>query len=280
MFTVSQYDSYSYLFYQPTFISLDPTVKPTSIPVKGMRIGMNGTIPQVGQAYIPLNTTSRANYTAQGEILSNIGTVIGLQSGPLTDQFFLTFDQLGSQSHVVVEAAPQMPATCALGPIGRRLRCAHLCPGQLDVVGAHGRTHVESPGQYDLSGVQQQLPPIPRSRLLLGESSRRCAAGDSILQRHGEYAVVRGAGVRIGVTFSSSLFSRHPASIRSPARSQAGCSAPACNSSAGTRRRVTTELGNSDRQSLLAQRRAPRTARTQRGRPRPPAQPRSAAPTC
>ena len=25
MFTVSQYDSYSYLFYQPTFISLDPT---------------------------------------------------------------------------------------------------------------------------------------------------------------------------------------------------------------------------------------------------------------
>ncbi len=54
MFTVSQYDSYSYLFYQPTFISLDPTAKPTSIPVKGIRIGINGTIPQVGQAYIPL----------------------------------------------------------------------------------------------------------------------------------------------------------------------------------------------------------------------------------
>ena len=65
MFTVSQYDSYSYLFYQPTFISLDPTAKPTSIPLSGLRIGINGTIPLVGQAYIPLNTTiTAANYTA------------------------------------------------------------------------------------------------------------------------------------------------------------------------------------------------------------------------
>ena len=96
MFTVSQYDSYGYLFYQPTFISLDPTVKPSNIPVKGIRIGINGTIPQVGQAYIPLNTTiTAANYTAQGEVLSNIGTVIGLENGPLADQFFLQFDQLG-----------------------------------------------------------------------------------------------------------------------------------------------------------------------------------------
>src|SRR5450755_3697615 len=55
MFTVSQYDSYSYLFYQPTFISLDPKVTKStlpSIPVKGIRIGLNGNIPQVGQAYI------------------------------------------------------------------------------------------------------------------------------------------------------------------------------------------------------------------------------------
>ena len=62
-----------------------------------MRIGINGTIPLVGQAYIPLNTTvTAANYTSQGEVLSNIGTVIGLENGPLTDQFFLQFDQLGS----------------------------------------------------------------------------------------------------------------------------------------------------------------------------------------
>ena len=117
MFTVSQYDSYSYLFDRPTFISLDKTVTPNGIPVKGMRIGINGTIPQVGQAYIPLNTTvTAAGYTPMGEALSTVGTVIGLQSGPLTDQFFLTFDQLGSQSHVVVEPSPT-PPPFAPGPV-------------------------------------------------------------------------------------------------------------------------------------------------------------------
>ncbi|MFI4891781.1 MAG: LamG domain-containing protein, partial [Steroidobacterales bacterium] len=110
MFTVSQYDSSSYLFYQPTFISLDPTVTPNNLPVQGIRIGINGTIPSVGQAYIPLSTTvTAANYTPQGEVLSNIGTVIALQQGPLTDQFFLTFDVLGSAKNVVIEGPPAPP---------------------------------------------------------------------------------------------------------------------------------------------------------------------------
>jgi len=109
MFTVSQFDSYSYLFSRPTFVSLDPTVTPDAIPVKGIRIGIDGTIPNVGQAFIPLNTTVTAsNYTAQGELLSPIGTVLPLQNAA-TDQFFLTFDQLGSQSDVVVEPAPPPP---------------------------------------------------------------------------------------------------------------------------------------------------------------------------
>ena len=115
MFTVSQYDNYSYLFYKPTFISLDPTAKPTSIPLQGMRIGINGTIPLVGQAYIPLNTTiTAANYTPQGEVLSSVGTIIGLESGPASDQFFLQFDLLGTQHDAIVEAAPP-PATLSLG---------------------------------------------------------------------------------------------------------------------------------------------------------------------
>ena len=33
MFTASLYDNYSYLFYQPTFISLDPSAKPASVPL-------------------------------------------------------------------------------------------------------------------------------------------------------------------------------------------------------------------------------------------------------
>jgi hypothetical protein len=116
MFTVSQYDNYSYMFYQPTFISLDSTAKPTSIPVSGMRIGINGTIPLVGQAYIPLSTTiTAANYTSSGDILSTVGTVIALENGPLSDQFFLQFDTLGTAHDVIVEATPQ-PAGLSLGP--------------------------------------------------------------------------------------------------------------------------------------------------------------------
>jgi hypothetical protein len=107
MFTVSQYDSASYLFTSPTFVSLDPTVTPNGIVIKGIRIGINGTIPTVGQAYIPLDTTvTAANYKFNGEVLSQVGTVIAIQSGPLTDQFFLSFDQLGTATHVTVEATP------------------------------------------------------------------------------------------------------------------------------------------------------------------------------
>jgi concanavalin A-like lectin/glucanase superfamily protein len=124
MFTVSQYDSYSYLFYAPTFISLDPSVKPNNIPIAGMRIGINGTIPTVGQAYTPLNTSITAGaYTPMGEPLASVGTVIGLESGPLTDQFFLQFDTLGSHSYPIVEApvtAPPMPMGPVVADVGVR----------------------------------------------------------------------------------------------------------------------------------------------------------------
>ena len=125
MFTASQFDSSSYMFYQPTFISLDPTVTPDSIKVQGIRIGINGTVPTVGQAYIPLSTTvTAANYTSQGEVLSYIGTVIALQNGPLTDQFFLTFDVLGGAQNIVVEpppaAPPPPPTLAAVSDIGMR----------------------------------------------------------------------------------------------------------------------------------------------------------------
>jgi hypothetical protein len=161
MFTVSQYDSYAYMFDQPTFVSLDPTVTPNNIPVQGIRIGLNGTIPQVGQAYIPLNTTiTAANYTSQGEVLSNIGTVIGLQSGPATDQFFLTFDRLGSQTNVVVEATPSAPAP-APGPVVADIgvRTFAQINSTLSVLTGVPTSNANVSATYQ--AVQQQLPPNP-----------------------------------------------------------------------------------------------------------------------
>jgi hypothetical protein len=113
MFEVSQYDSYSYLFNKPTFISLDPDALPGSIPIQGVRIGLNGAELPVGQAYRTLNTTiSDSNYTAGlGQPLSSIGTVVGLQKGPLNDLFFLCFDRLGANSQVCSrDAIPVAPA--------------------------------------------------------------------------------------------------------------------------------------------------------------------------
>ncbi|HEY6482474.1 MAG TPA: LamG domain-containing protein [Steroidobacteraceae bacterium] len=117
----SQYDSYSYLFSKPTFFSLDPSAAPANLQISGMRIGMNGSVPTVGQSYATLNATvGSPNYTAaKGQLLSNVGAVIGLSAGPASDMLFLTFDQFGSHSHVYVEPTytlqPQTPSN-ALQP--------------------------------------------------------------------------------------------------------------------------------------------------------------------
>ncbi len=112
LFEVSQFDSYSYLFNKPRFIVLDPAVTPDNIPLSGMRIGINGKEAAVGQAYRNLDTSiSAALYTpGTGQVLSPLGTVIALEKGPDYDEFFLTFETLGNDTHVVTEAAPLAPA--------------------------------------------------------------------------------------------------------------------------------------------------------------------------
>ncbi|HFD80686.1 MAG TPA: LamG domain-containing protein [Gammaproteobacteria bacterium] len=125
MFEVAQYDSYSYLFKQPTFINLDPSVTPGGIALKGMRIGLNGREVAVGQAYKNLDLTIGSNYDpAKGEVLSRIGTIIALENGQDRDEFFLTFEQLGDESHAFVEPAgaplPPPPETVVASDIGVR----------------------------------------------------------------------------------------------------------------------------------------------------------------
>ena len=75
-------------------------------------------------------------------MLSNIGTVIGLENGPLTDQFFLQFDQLGTQKDVIVEATPRAGDACP-GAAAGRCRCAQLRAGEFDLLAAHGRADHE-----------------------------------------------------------------------------------------------------------------------------------------
>jgi hypothetical protein len=161
MFTVSQYDSYGYLFTNPTFISLDPTVTPNNLPIAGIQIGINGAIPQVGQAYLPLSTTvTSSSYKAgTGQLLSPIGTVIGLENGPLTDQFFLAFNQLGSQSFTTppttFTAAPPVPLAPVADVGVRTFAQVNSTLSQLTTVPT---TNTTVNATYQ--SVQQQLPNI------------------------------------------------------------------------------------------------------------------------
>jgi Concanavalin A-like lectin/glucanases superfamily len=158
----SQYDSYSYLFTKPTFISLDPNAKPGSLVIKGMRIGVNGTEPIAGQAYVNVNTTvTDANYNStSGQLLSEVGTVVGLQKGPGADQFFLTFEQIGTQTNARTEATPvttapvDLPAQSDIG-----IRTFEQLNQSMSRITGVATTNAGVRSTY--LQVQQQLPPVP-----------------------------------------------------------------------------------------------------------------------
>ena len=107
LFEVAQFDSYAYLFTQPHFLTLDPTQQPSGIPMRGLRIGLNGAEVPISQTYATVDTMLDASlFDALGQPLSGGGAVIPLEQGPTGDQFFLTFDQLGSQSYVRTDDPP------------------------------------------------------------------------------------------------------------------------------------------------------------------------------
>jgi hypothetical protein len=105
LFQASQYDTYSYLFTNPTFYSLNPSAAPANIVIKGMRIGVNATIPTAGQSYSTMNVTvGPPNYSSTGgQVLSTVGDIVAVDQGPATDMFFLSFDQLGTFTHTTTQ---------------------------------------------------------------------------------------------------------------------------------------------------------------------------------
>lgn len=162
MFEVSQFDSYSYLFHSPTFISLDPEAEPDGIAVAGIRIGINGKEAAIGQSFSTLDTeVSGSLYSpAAGQLLSPLGAVIPLEQGPEFDEFFLTFERLGEHTHVVTPPAfiqPGPPAILApVSDIGVRTfdRINHTMAAVTGVSPMHG-------GVRDtFETVKQQLPTV------------------------------------------------------------------------------------------------------------------------
>jgi cytochrome c553 len=165
LFQASQYDNYSYLFYRPTFISLDSSWTPTTpIQIQGIRLGENGQELPVDQAYIPLNVTINAqNYsTTTGQLLSPIGTVIPLQNGPSGDQFFLTFAQIGSNTHTYTDTTPTAPTPTDLAPssdIGVRL-WNEIDTTMAKLTNVPLSSSTPNSTYQGAQGVQQQLPNV------------------------------------------------------------------------------------------------------------------------
>ncbi len=167
MLQASQYDNYSYLFYRPTFISLDSSWTPSApIPIQGIRLGENGAELPNDQAWIPLNVTVQAqDYSATtGQLLSPIGAVFPLQNGPSNDQFFLTFAQIGTNTHTYTETAPTPPTPPVLAPssdIGVRLWDElNSTMANLTGVPLYSPSAQENAGLTTYQSVQQQLPNV------------------------------------------------------------------------------------------------------------------------
>jgi hypothetical protein len=99
LFEVAQYDSYSYLFDRPHFLTLDGSA-PEGIRIKGLRVAMNGLEAPVGQTYATLDDfLSAQEFVELGQPLSTLGAVLPLEKGPDSDDFFLTFDILDNDSY-------------------------------------------------------------------------------------------------------------------------------------------------------------------------------------
>lgn len=119
MFEVSRFDSYSYLFNRPTFISLDPDYTPaTPIRIHDLSIGVNGLVSPMSQPWRNLDvqvSTAGGYAPGTGQVLSSLGTIVPLEKGPEQDEFFLSFAVLGNSSHVITEPTPLPPPPPADG---------------------------------------------------------------------------------------------------------------------------------------------------------------------
>ncbi len=96
----SQLDPYSYVFAKPTMVT-----DAASVPVKNLRIAVNGSIPVAAQAFRRVDTTVLGG---QAE-LSSQGSVIPVAMGPEVDQFRLEFEQLGARIGVTETVSPPLP---------------------------------------------------------------------------------------------------------------------------------------------------------------------------
>ncbi len=167
LFEVSQFDSYSYLFSRPMFISLDTGVEPGSFNIAGLRIGINGKESAVGQAYANLNTTisngsfvQSDQFNAKAQLLSELGTIIPLEKGIAADEFFLSFETLAGKSNVYVESQPLQPAPSASSEAKADIGLRIFSEINATMSAVTGIATTQTDVQTTYETVKQQLPTV------------------------------------------------------------------------------------------------------------------------
>lgn len=113
-----QFDTYSYLFSNPIYVNLGDPVPAINIPIEGMRVGINGKEAIVGQSFINLSIN---NINANYQEISRLGTMVEVQQGTQVDDFFLSFETLGTESNPFVVATPAAPAVPEVLPAKSKL---------------------------------------------------------------------------------------------------------------------------------------------------------------
>jgi len=210
----AQFDSYSYLFRNPYFISLDNAVQPGTIDIRGIRVGVNGQEAPVGQAFANLSTSiSNASYDpVSGQSLLTLGTVMPLERGPETDEFFLTFDAIGSNTFSRPAAVTPPPAQPQDPPpksdIG--VRTFDEINATLAAITGVSASNPDIVTTY--TGIRQSLPTVEDVEAFL--SSHQMAIAQLSIQYCGELiddTALRGS-VFPGFPFNSDVATAFPAS--------------------------------------------------------------------
>lgn len=208
MFETTQYDSFSYLFNSPKFISLDPAAMPGSIALKGMRIGVNGAEALVGQAYRLLDTSIRDDQysAATGQLLSSVGTIIPVEQGPTSDEFFLCFDQLGTRTNVCSEFTAGVRPTPVDGTVVSDIGVKKFDAINATMASITGVSANNAKIKATYSSVRQSLPAVNDINAFL--SSHQTSIAQLALQYCSvmmDDSAARSAFFGPGVNFSSNL---------------------------------------------------------------------------
>lgn len=108
VFEVSQFDDSAYLFNEPFFANLNPDGGDVNFDLRGVRIGINGRLAPVGQAFVNVNDrVTGGNLGDLPELLSPMGSILALELGADQDEFFLAFDAIAGRSGPIDDGSVQ-----------------------------------------------------------------------------------------------------------------------------------------------------------------------------